>query len=317
MELALENIMSISQEGTVKEYCDSFQILFDQFDISITLEELMKDNELFRNGKIQETCDNIVQETIVDEVIDYVHKTIKDESIQDECSEDNLYGEMSKEVGNKIQELSDGDDSKEQKGKHNDEDYIDLGDDDDDIANECVPFCNSLCKDTAENDPATIKKNLEPEILRCISDLDQENKKMKCRTPCWNLQMHLLLDYHVKVVNCSAIKELVHKIYLEAKNFAKECSNWVSAAYGGISKFGQFKSAEQCETVIDTPGRLIELLWKLFKKICEKSVLTFVDHLTKGVEVKGSHTLGQHSLIVISNYYFQFQGKYNIEEAMG
>ncbi|MFS7961421.1 hypothetical protein Hanom_Chr08g00714811 [Helianthus anomalus] len=130
MELALESIMSISQEGIVKDYCDSFHILFDQvrnieeisefydiflficglepkirkifarwhqyscttmkdvislalkidsnglqdsfspfdpnssfynkdleFDINITLEELMKDNELFRKGKIQETID--------------------------------------------------------------------------------------------------------------------------------------------------------------------------------------------------------------------------------------------------------------------
>ncbi|KAJ0558365.1 hypothetical protein HanIR_Chr07g0335451 [Helianthus annuus] len=62
----------------------------------------MKDNELFRNGKIQETCDNIVQETIVDEVIDYVHKTIEGESIQDEYSKEKLYGEMFKGVGNMI-----------------------------------------------------------------------------------------------------------------------------------------------------------------------------------------------------------------------
>ena len=30
MEFALEKIMAISQEGTVNEYCVSFQILFDQ-----------------------------------------------------------------------------------------------------------------------------------------------------------------------------------------------------------------------------------------------------------------------------------------------
>ncbi|MFS8028698.1 hypothetical protein Hanom_Chr16g01513461 [Helianthus anomalus] len=183
MELALESIMSISQDGTVKDYCDSFQILFDQvrnlehisefyaiylfiiglepgirkifakwhqysctkvkdvislalkidsnslqysfspynpnssfynkdleFDINITLEELMKDNELFRNGKIQETFDNIVQETIVDKVIGYVHKTIEDESVQNECSEDKLYDEMSKRVGSLTQESLDNDD---------------------------------------------------------------------------------------------------------------------------------------------------------------------------------------------------------------
>ncbi|KAJ0622931.1 hypothetical protein HanIR_Chr01g0026121 [Helianthus annuus] len=179
----MEQLMVYNQEGTVKEYCDSFQVLFDQvrnheeisefyaiylficgleleireiyarwhqysctkvkdvislalkidynslqdsfspfdpnssfynkdleFDINVTLEVLMKDNELFRNVKIQETCDNIVQETIVDEVIDYVHKTIEDVSIQDECSEDKLYGEMSKGVGNVIHESLDSDD---------------------------------------------------------------------------------------------------------------------------------------------------------------------------------------------------------------
>ncbi|KAM0006345.1 hypothetical protein Hdeb2414_s0005g00170811 [Helianthus debilis subsp. tardiflorus] len=182
MEFALEKIMEISQEGTVKEYCNSFQILFNQvrnleeisefyaiylficglepkirkifarwhqyscttvkdvislalkidsnglrdffspfdpnssfynkdleFDINITLEELMKDNELFRNGKIQETCANLVQETIVDEVIDYVYKNIEDDTIQDKCSEDKLYGEISNGVGSVIQESIDSD----------------------------------------------------------------------------------------------------------------------------------------------------------------------------------------------------------------
>ncbi|MFS7910191.1 hypothetical protein Hanom_Chr02g00103351 [Helianthus anomalus] len=150
MELALESIMSISQDEPIirkifaiwhqysctkvsdvislalKIDSNSLQDSFSpydpnssfynknlEFDINITLEELMKDNELFRNGKIQETCCNIVQETIVDEVIDYVHKTIEDESIQDECSEDKLYGEMCKGVGNVIQESFSGDVLKE------------------------------------------------------------------------------------------------------------------------------------------------------------------------------------------------------------
>ncbi|MFS7902924.1 hypothetical protein Hanom_Chr01g00017171 [Helianthus anomalus] len=159
MEFALEKIMAISQEGIVKEYCNSFQMLFDQvknleemsefyviyificglepgirkifakwhqysctkvkdvislalkidsnglqdsfspfdpnssfynkdleFDINITLEELMKDIEFFKNGKIQEV--DIVQETIDDEVIDestvFVHKSTKDREICDE-----------------------------------------------------------------------------------------------------------------------------------------------------------------------------------------------------------------------------------------
>ncbi|MFS8011727.1 putative armadillo-like helical protein [Helianthus anomalus] len=137
MEFALEKIMAISQEGIVKEYCNSFQILFDQvknleemsefyaiyififglepgirkifakwhqysctkvkdvislalkidssglqdsfspfdpnssfynkdleFNINITLEELMKDNVFFKNGKIQEV-DIICDESIV------------------------------------------------------------------------------------------------------------------------------------------------------------------------------------------------------------------------------------------------------------
>ncbi|KAJ0519453.1 putative transcription factor WD40-like family [Helianthus annuus] len=159
MELALDKIMSIRQEGTVRDYCDSFLLLFDQvrnseemsdfyaiylficgleprirnifvewhqysctkvkdvislalkidsnglqdsfspfdpnssfynkdleFDINITLEELMKDNEFFKNGKIQEA--DIVQEMIDDEVIDestvFVHKSTKDKEICDE-----------------------------------------------------------------------------------------------------------------------------------------------------------------------------------------------------------------------------------------
>ncbi|MFS8000954.1 hypothetical protein Hanom_Chr13g01184621 [Helianthus anomalus] len=57
-----------------------------EFDINITLEELMKGNEFFKNGKIQEV--DIVQETIDDEAIDectvFVHKSNKDKEICDE-----------------------------------------------------------------------------------------------------------------------------------------------------------------------------------------------------------------------------------------
>ncbi|KAF5768315.1 putative aspartic peptidase A1 family [Helianthus annuus] len=146
----MEQLMAYNQGGTVKDYCDLFQILFDQvinleeisefyaiylficglepkigkilarwhqysctkvkdvislalkidsnglqdsfspfdpnssfynkeleFDINVTLEELMKDNEFFKNGKIQEV--DIVQETTDDEVFDesvvFVHKS--------------------------------------------------------------------------------------------------------------------------------------------------------------------------------------------------------------------------------------------------
>ncbi|KAF5772262.1 hypothetical protein HanXRQr2_Chr13g0574741 [Helianthus annuus] len=165
MELALDKIMSIRQEGTVRDYCDSFLLLFDQvrnseemsdfyaiylficgleprirnifvewhqysylkvedvislalkidtnnlhdsfspfdpkssfyiegleFDIKITLDELMMDNEFFRNGKIQEV--GIVQETIVDEVF---------VEMREENSEVELVspGEFRSEVDNK------------------------------------------------------------------------------------------------------------------------------------------------------------------------------------------------------------------------
>ncbi|MFS8023109.1 hypothetical protein Hanom_Chr16g01447621 [Helianthus anomalus] len=159
MRLAMEEIMSIRQEGTVFDYCSVFQSLFErvknsedmsevyaiylfingleprirevfitwhqysyhkvkdfislalkidsngledsfspfdpnssfynkdlEFDINITLEELIKDNEFFKNEKIQEV--DIVQETIDDEVIDestvFVHKSTKDKETCDE-----------------------------------------------------------------------------------------------------------------------------------------------------------------------------------------------------------------------------------------
>ncbi|KAJ0533159.1 hypothetical protein HanIR_Chr09g0405191 [Helianthus annuus] len=44
MELALESIMSISQEGTVKDYCYTFQILFDQ---------LVKDDTFLHKIKVR------------------------------------------------------------------------------------------------------------------------------------------------------------------------------------------------------------------------------------------------------------------------
>ncbi|KAJ0541512.1 hypothetical protein HanLR1_Chr09g0308721 [Helianthus annuus] len=173
MELALESIMSISQEGTVKDYCYTFQILFDQvrnleeisefyaiylficglelkirkifarwhqyscttvkdvislalkidsnglqdsfspfdpnssfynkdleFDINITLEELMKDNELFRNGKIQETIDGsdemnglgsiFVDESLENEKDEEVTDSENEIEIDDACNQESV-----------------------------------------------------------------------------------------------------------------------------------------------------------------------------------------------------------------------------------
>ncbi|MFS8019070.1 hypothetical protein Hanom_Chr15g01399521 [Helianthus anomalus] len=109
--LKVEDVISLALKIDTNNLHDSFSP-FDpksffyieglEFDIKITLDELMMDNEFFRNRKIQEV--NVVQETIIDEVVGYVHKTIEDESIQDKYSEDKLYGETCKGVGNVIQE---------------------------------------------------------------------------------------------------------------------------------------------------------------------------------------------------------------------
>ncbi|KAI7735565.1 hypothetical protein M8C21_004754, partial [Ambrosia artemisiifolia] len=77
-----------------------------EFDINITLKELMKDNELFRNRKIQETCDNMVQETIVDEVID---NDVLEENGYDIKATFKVFDEMPNTFENEIQESIDGD----------------------------------------------------------------------------------------------------------------------------------------------------------------------------------------------------------------
>lgn len=62
-------------------------------------------------------------------------------------------------------------------------------------------------------------------------------------------------------VICAPTRELAHQIFLEAKKFAKPHGIRVSAVYGGMSKFDQFKELKAgCEIVVATPGRLIDLL---------------------------------------------------------
>ncbi|KAL9269967.1 DEAD-box ATP-dependent RNA helicase 24-like protein [Drosera capensis] len=62
-------------------------------------------------------------------------------------------------------------------------------------------------------------------------------------------------------VICAPTRELAHQIYLEAKKFAKAFGLRVSAVYGGMSKFEQFKELKAgAEIVVGTPGRLIDMI---------------------------------------------------------
>ncbi|KAM0049567.1 hypothetical protein Hdeb2414_s0008g00287391 [Helianthus debilis subsp. tardiflorus] len=149
-----------------------------EFDINITLEELMKDNELFRDGKIQETIDgsdemNGSGNIFVDESLE----NEKDEEVTDSENEIEIQVVDESENGVKIQEPIDQDSCNSEDSKEIEYGMISLSQD--------VTFENELVQVIQKNNMFEKKLgslNQGMYVIEVSDDVVKESKKKRVVT---------------------------------------------------------------------------------------------------------------------------------------